>query len=300
MRRALKLFAFAVLILLLVALSIAAFLLYREAESSAYQARHLTRLLQDVHWEMKPGRSDLRLAQAGPYDIRLGYSRLPELLQSLTKHGFEVQAQARVSPQMKELVEQGLFIPYPEKSQAGLEITAGGGEPLYRATFPGRVYDRFESVPSVVADSLLFIENRDLLDLAHPKKNPAIDWTRLGKAVLDKSIQFFSAEHDVPGGSTLATQIEKYRHSPNGLTMSTEDKLQQMVSASLRAYLYGENTMPVRKQIVVDYLNTVPLAAAPGFGETNGLGDALWAWYGLDFDETNHILNSRFVQGDAL
>ena len=58
--------------------------------------------------------------------------------------------------------------------------------------------------------------------------------------------------------------------------------------------------MPVRKQIVVDYLNTVPLAAAPGFGETNGLGDALWAWYGLDFDETNHMLHSRFVQGDAL
>ncbi|HEV7928931.1 MAG TPA: glycosyl transferase family 51, partial [Nitrosospira sp.] len=73
-----------------------------------------------------------------------------------------------------------------------------------------------------------------------------------------------------------------------------------MASASVRAYLYGENTLPVRKQIVVDYLNTVPLAAAPGFGETNGLGDALWAWYGLDFDETNHILNSRFVQGDAL
>jgi membrane peptidoglycan carboxypeptidase len=299
-RRVLKLFAFAVLILFLIALSIAAFLLHREAETSAYQARYLTRLLEDVHWEMKPGRSDLRPAQAGPYDIRLGYSRLPELLQSLTKHGFEVQAQARVSPRMKELVKQGLFIPYPEKSQAGLEITAGDGRPLFRATFPGRVYDHFDSVPSVVADSLLFIENRDLLDLAHPKKNPAVDWTRFGKAVLDKSIQFFSAEHDVPGGSTLATQIEKYRHSPNGLTMSAEDKLQQMASASVRAYLYGENTTPVRKQIVVDYLNTVPLAAAPGFGETNGLGDALWAWYGLDFDETNHILNSRFVQGDAL
>ncbi|WON73194.1 transglycosylase domain-containing protein [Nitrosospira sp. Is2] len=300
MRRVLKLFAFTVLILLLVALSIAAFLLYREAETSAYQARHLTTLLQDVRWEMQPGRSDLHLSQAGPYDIRLGYSRLPELLQSLTKHGFEVQAQARVSPRMQELVEQGLFIPYPEKSQAGLEITAGNGKQLYRANFPGRVYDHFESVPSVVTDSLLFIENRDLLDTAHPKKNPAVDWTRLGKAVMDKSIQFFREEHDVPGGSTLATQIEKYRHSPNGMTMSAEDKLQQMASASVRAYLYGENTLPVRKQIVVDYLNTVPLAAAPGFGETNGLGDALWAWYGMDFDETNHILHSRFVQGDAL
>ena len=301
MRRVLRFFAFAVLILLLVAFSIAAFLLYREVETSGYQARRLTELLQDVRWEMKAGQSDeLRLSQAGPYDIRLGYSRLSQLLQNLSKHGFQVQAQARVSPRMKELVEQGLFIPYVEKSQAGLEITAGNGEQLYRAIFPARVYEQFESIPSVVTDSLLFIENRDLLDLAHPKKNPAVDWTRFGKAVLDKSIQFFQAEHDVPGGSTLATQIEKYRHSPNGMTMNATDKLQQMASASVRAYLGGENTLPVRKQIVVDYLNTVPLAAAPGFGETNGLGDALWAWYGLDFDETNHMLHSRFVQGDAL
>jgi membrane peptidoglycan carboxypeptidase len=300
-RRVLRFFAFAVLILLLVAFSIAAFLLYREVETSGYQARRLTELLQDVRWEMKAGQSDeLRLSQAGPYDIRLGYSRLSQLLQNLSKHGFQVQAQARVSPRMKELVEQGLFIPYVEKSQAGLEITAGNGEQLYRATFPARVYEQFESIPSVVTDSLLFIENRDLLDLAHPKKNPAVDWTRFGKAVLDKSIQFFQTEHDVPGGSTLATQIEKYRHSPNGMTMNATDKLQQMASASVRAYLGGENTLPVRKQIVVDYLNTVPLAAAPGFGETNGLGDALWAWYGLDFDETNHMLHSRFVQGDAL
>ncbi len=301
MRRVLRFFAFAVLILLLVAFSIAAFLLYREVETSGYQARRLTELLQDVRWEMKAGQSDeLRLSQAGPYDIRLGYSRLSQLLQNLSKHGFQVQAQARVSPRMKELVEQGLFIPYVEKSQAGLEITAGNGEQLYRAIFPARVYEQFESIPSVVTDSLLFIENRDLLDLAHPKKNPAVDWTRFGKAVLDKSIQFFQTEHDVPGGSTLATQIEKYRHSPNGMTMNATDKLQQMASASVRAYLGGENTLPVRKQIVVDYLNTVPLAAAPGFGETNGLGDALWAWYGLDFDETNHMLHSRFVQGDAL
>ena len=57
MRRVLKLFAFAVLILLLVAISIAAFLLYREVETSAYQARRLTELLQDVRWEMKPGQS---------------------------------------------------------------------------------------------------------------------------------------------------------------------------------------------------------------------------------------------------
>ena len=82
--------------------------------------------------------------------------------------------------------------------------------------------------------------------------------------------------------------------------MNATDKLQQIASASMRTYLQGEYTLPARKQIVVDYLNTVPLAAAAGFGETNGIGDGLWAWYGLDFDETNRILNSRFVRGEAL
>ena len=63
-----------------------------------------------------------------------------------------------------------------------------------------------------------------------------------------------------------------------------------MASASLRAYLDGEDTLARRRQIVTDYLNTVPLSAKAGFGEVNGIGDGLWAWYGRDFDETNRLL----------
>lgn len=301
MRRALKFFILVVLTLFLVALTIAVFLLYRETETSAYQARELAQLASQLNWEVKSGSNgDPYFPQAGPYDVRMGYSRLPELLHNLVMHGFHVQAQARASARMKEVVAEGLFVPYHEKSQAGLEITGDGGQQLYRATFPARVYENFQSVPTLVTDSLLFIENRELLDSTHPKKNPAIEWDRLGRAILDKIIQFFRAEHDVVGGSTLATQIEKYRHSPNGMTITPRDKLQQVASASVRAYLDGEETLPTRKRLVVDYLNTVPLSAAAGFGEANGLGDGLWAWYGLDFDETNHILSSRFVEGDAL
>ena len=298
MRRALRFFTPRVLILLFAALSVAVFLAYREIETSWYQAWRLSKLAGDLKWEIRSGPDEdfrqLALSQTGPYDVRLGYSRLPRLLQNLEKHDFEVQAQAHASSQMKDLVRRGVFVPYREKFQAGLEITGSNGQPLYRASFPGRVYNKFESVPSVITSSLLFIENRELLDETQPRKNPAVDWTRLGRAILDKGIQVFNSDHDVPGGSTLATQIEKYRHSPNGLTLTSGDKFQQVASASVRAYLHGEETLAVRKQIVVDYLNTVPLAAAPGFGETNGIGDALWAWYGLDFDETNRILNWQY------
>ena len=48
----------------------------------------------------------------------------------------------------------------------------------------------------------------------------------------------------------------------------------------MRAYLDGEDTRAWRHQIVLSYLNTVPLSAQPGFGEVNGVGDGLWAWYG--------------------
>ncbi|MEO6423496.1 MAG: transglycosylase domain-containing protein [Candidatus Nitrotoga sp.] len=279
--------------MLFIALALAVFFIYKETETSAYQARRLANLGKELHWEVKSGpNGDLHFPQAGPYDIRLGYSRLPEFLQKLTEHGFYVDAQARISSRMKKLVEQGLFVPYREKSQTGLEIVDGNGQSFYRVVFPTRAYENFESVPSLVTDSLLFIENRELLDLAQPRKNPAIEWARLGKAVLDKSIQLVHPEHDVPGGSTLATQIEKYRHSPRGMTLSPNDKVQQIASASVRAYLDGEETLSARKRIVVDYLNTVPLAAASGFGEANGLGDGLWAWYGLNFERTNQILKS--------
>jgi membrane peptidoglycan carboxypeptidase len=118
--------------------------------------------------------------------------------------------------------------------------------------------------------------------------------------VLDKSLNVFGG-HRTGGGSTLATQIEKYRHSPEGRTGSMPDKLRQMVSATLRAYQQGEDTTEVRRQIVVDYLNTVPLSARTGFGEVNGIGDGLWVWYGRDFADVNRVLLGKLdAPGAAL
>ncbi len=68
------------------------------------------------------------------------------------------------------------------------------------------------------------------------------------------------------GGSTLATQTEKYRHSDNGIT-SCKEKFVQMTSASVRAYRKGEDTSVYRRQLILDDVNSVPLSAAPGYGE---------------------------------
>ena len=46
------------------------------------------------------------------------------------------------------------------------------------------------------------------------------------------------------------------------------------------------------RQIVVDYLNSTPLSARTGFGEVNGLGDGLWAWFGTDFERANRPLSA--------
>ncbi|MGZ9067558.1 MAG: glycosyl transferase family 51, partial [Burkholderiales bacterium] len=74
------------------------------------------------------------------------------------------------------------------------------------------------------------------------------------------------------------------------ITNSIVDKLKQMYSATLRAYSQGPDTSAQRRRIVLEYLNTVPLAAAPEYGEVTGLGDGLWAWFGADFGQVNELL----------
>jgi membrane peptidoglycan carboxypeptidase len=286
--------------LLLGAIAAALYALIDEVQTSRLQASRLSKVARDASYQVEPGPSPApRFAGAGPYDERLGYQGLPGFIQRLKDQGYAVTAQARLSPQMTRLGERGLFLPYHEKDQTGLELRDCRSETLFAARFPERVYERFEAVPPLLVDALLFIENRELLDAKHPMRNPAIEWDRLAKAVGDQARRAVDEMHPAPGASTLATQIEKYRHSPEGRTESAKEKLRQMASASLRAYLDGENTLPRRRQIVVEYLNTVPLAAKPGFGEVNGLGDGLWAWYGRDFDEINRLLAAASDDVDA-
>jgi len=270
---------------------LAAWGLAEEFEGSRLQSRLLGNIASQLSYTVEPGPSpSIRFPHSGPYDQRLGYDLIPGFVERLVGAGYGIREQARLSPMLARLTDLGLFSVYREKSRTGLTLLDGRGEPLYANRYPERAYDRFEAIPPDVVDALLFIEDRELLDAEHPARNPAVDWPRFGKAAVEQLRRVVEPGHAAPGGSTLATQIEKYRHSPGGRTASAQEKLRQMASASLRAYLDGENTLTARRQIVVDYLNSMPLLAQPGRGEIAGLGDGLEAWYGRDFAEFNRLL----------
>jgi len=263
----------------------------REMHTSKWQAREFSRLAETLTYKVQPGPSDAMVYPGdGPFDKRLGYSALGDFLPRLLKRDYLIQSQAQFSGALLDYTRHGLFVPYTEKIQAGLSITDCRAAPLYKFNYPQQFYPTFAAIPPVVINSLLFIENRELLDPAQPQANPAVDWPRFAKAAWSQVAKWLHLPGQTAGGSTLATQLEKYRHSPDGLTLSGSEKIRQMISASVRTYQGGPETLKARQNIVRDYLNSVPLSAVPGHGEVHGIAEGLRVWYGADFKQTNTIL----------
>lgn len=287
----------ALLILVMVIGGIAVHIEMRQSVLQAHWFTHWNTLLT---WTLEDGPSpSVVYPTNGPYNERLGYSQLPERIEAARVGGFDLVRQTRFSPELIELTEHGGYPIWDEKARTGLSLTGPDGVPLYAARYPRRTFNRFEDIPAVVRDSLLFIENREALRPAHPHQNPAIEWRRLAAAVVMQALQVINPNLRADGGSTLATQTEKYRHSPHGATQDVADKLRQMLQASLRAYKDGPNTVAARQRIVLDYLNSTPLAGRPGFGEVHGLGDGLWAWFGMDLNQVNELLHRARNSADS-
>ncbi len=226
---------------------------------------------------------------AGPYDERLGYTRALDIRKSLQNHGFEVKQENEW--QDRHFMGMRLFPIYNEKSQAGLKIQDDQNKIIHQSVFPGQVYSDYNAIPPVLVHSLLFVENRELLKEHHTATwNPAVEWERLGNAVLGYGMKKLGGSADHNGGSTLATQTEKFRHSNQGITGSPSEKLRQMLTASVRAYSDDRSTLNNRQKILLDYVNSIPLSAYPKIGEVHGFGDGLYAWFGQDFNHANKLL----------
>ncbi len=264
-----------------------------ELSSSWFEARLFSSIDRRLIFSVQPGSSpELEVPANGPYDQRLGFDKLPDFTKRLENRQFEIAGQARTSEWAQRLTRAGIFPIYHEKSQAGLTIEGHQGSILLENRYPERVYPDFQSIPPLVVNTLLFIEDRQLGEGSSPNRNPAIEWGRTSKAVLDLAIHTVDRHYPIIGGSTLATQLEKMRHSSAGRTQSVGDKGRQMLSASLRAYLDGIDTRLAEEQIICDYINSIPLAATRAQGEVLGLADGLKGWYGADFDAVNRLLST--------
>ena len=272
-----------------------------EMEQSWLQSRWFAAWARELSYTVQPGPSAAaRFPSEGPFDERLGYTRLPEFTERLQAAGYSVAAQAEPSAALARYQDRGFFPPYREKTQAGLQLQDCRRETLFQARVPQRVFASTDAVPPLLAQTLAFIENRELLSTDAPRHNPAVEWDRLGWAAVDQARVLASGEHPASGGSTLATQIEKFRHSPDGRTAGPMDKYHQMVSASVRAYMDGENTVGARQRILLDYLNSLPLGALRGYGDVNGIGDGLGAWYGARLDAASALLRQPPEQAEGL
>ncbi|UCE01349.1 MAG: transglycosylase domain-containing protein [Candidatus Latescibacterota bacterium] len=261
------------------------FLLW-EVHTSTLQSRWLSSYAARLTWEVREGASPAPVRAAeGPYDIRHGYTALGGMQERLDACGFPVARQADPSPQLRDLAQRGITPPYDEKSEPALLIEDVTGQAVYDARPMRNLFREFIDIPPVVVQALLYVENRQLLDETRPHLNPALEWDRLvisgWRYVLDK--MFGTGNRS--GGSTLATQVQKFRHSPNGRTSGVFDKLRQMTAASVSAYRDGSNTLGPRRRVVVDYLNGLPLGAAPGTGEVAGLGEGMWVWFGKSLEQ---------------
>ena len=264
---------------LLVGLGLA--LVAHELRTSALQSRLFSWWAGRVTYTLEPGpSSQITFPETGPFDQRLGYTRIPEFTRRLQERGYRVSAQVRFSEAAARLVSWGFPPPYQEPSVAGLVIRDRTGALLYDSTLGHGVFHDIAEVPPLLVDTVLFVENRSLQEPLDPRQNPVIDWARFGKAGALYAGRKLGLPLPLEGASTLSTQLEKFQHSRGGRTASALEKLRQMASASLKAYRDGVDTRPERREILLRYLNEVPLAAAPGWGEVNGITDGLLAWFG--------------------
>ena len=278
-----------------------AFFAAEEMKTSKLQAAYLSALASEIRFELRNGPNPaMRVPVAGPYNQRLGYSYMPDYIKSLEADGYTIAQQMRASEVYNTLLRYGVYPIYHAKTVTGLNLLDRLEQPLYAASYPAHVLTDFQSIAPLLVNTLLYIENRELLEPGPVTRNPVIEWKRFLYAAFGHFLQGLAPGLNAGGGSTLATQIEKFRYSPGGQTGSAMEKLRQIASASLRVYMDGPDTRASRARIVLDYLNSTPLSARPGFGEINSIGDGLWAWFGHDPNDVMKALNLPETDANSL
>ncbi|MFL5333721.1 MAG: glycosyl transferase family 51, partial [Geminicoccaceae bacterium] len=150
-----------------------------EANSGFVQSLAFSQWAKSMTFALAPGPSaEAHFPQDGPYDARLGYTKLPNYIARLAGHAYTIERQAIPSPAFAWFAAHGGYPPYQEKTQAGLMLYDRTGTPIYAASYPTAVYRDFADVPALVVGTLLFIEDRFLLGPDDVHRNPTIEWKR--------------------------------------------------------------------------------------------------------------------------
>lgn len=269
-------------------------LVWYEVRISPLQSWFLTRYAENLSYEVSEGPSEsIVFPSSGPFNITRGYTRIPDFRNRLLTEGFLITEQSRFSDRLLELTRFGVTPPYREAPVVGLEITDMSGSTIYDTKLGREIFASFEDIPPQIVDALSYIEDRDLVHPNALRSNPVVNWPRFYKAAFLYAMGKLGFSVRLEGGSTLATQLEKYRYSAGGRTGSVTDKLKQITAASLKVYIDGADTREARQEIILDYLNTVPLAGAPGHGEIYGLAKGLEVWFGLNLSDVSKVLFSQ-------
>src|SRR5258708_23397421 len=119
-----------------------------EIRTSAVQALVLSQAARVLTYRVAPGPSpSVTYPQTGPYDVRLGYTRLPDFVDRLEAGGYRVEQQAPPSTPLAHLAPWGLYPPSPEKTRARLQALDPQGHPLSATRYPEQGYDPFAPGP---------------------------------------------------------------------------------------------------------------------------------------------------------
>src|SRR6476660_1833239 len=81
-----------------------------EMRSGHFAAALFSNLARDMTFAVESGSNRaIEFPRIGPYDERLGYSKLPNFISSLSLNRYAVDAQARWSPRLERAVKLGTF-----------------------------------------------------------------------------------------------------------------------------------------------------------------------------------------------
>src|SRR5512145_749828 len=131
------------MVLLLLVVGLVAY----ELRTSTLESWLLAYFSRRLSYQLGSGRSPaIAFPKNGPYDERLGYSRIPAFQSHLEAQGFDVTEQVRMSPTMGRLVRWGIDPPYREPAATGLEIRGSSGAVFYRATQTDRVFSNVTDI----------------------------------------------------------------------------------------------------------------------------------------------------------